>query len=122
VGVAGLLGWPVTQFLRPLSEDESASVAEFDSDEIGLWEAEMLLVAGRPVVVVNTGEGFAALSAVCSHLGCVVKWKKGRRQLVCPCHGGRFDLEGRVLGGPARRPLARLTVEESEGRVVVRSS
>jgi len=121
VGVAALLGVPVASYLRPLAPSEEESVVALEAAEIGLWEGRLIALAGRPVVVVNTGEGFAALSAVCTHLGCVVKWKKARRQFFCPCHGGRFDVEGRVLGGPAPRPLAKLDVEELSGVVVVRS-
>jgi cytochrome b6-f complex iron-sulfur subunit len=111
----------VAQYLRPLEPDEAQRTASLSPDELGTWDAKLLLVAGRPVVVVRTESGYRALSAVCTHLGCVVRWKKGRRQFFCPCHGGRFDLDGRVLGGPARRPLAALEVEELPGEILVRS-
>jgi cytochrome b6-f complex iron-sulfur subunit len=121
LSAAALLGAPVAGYLRPLDESEATAVAEFHPDEVGLWEAKLVVVRGRPALVVNTGEGFQAVSAVCSHLGCIVKWRKARRQFFCPCHGGRFDLEGAVLGGPPPRPLARLDVQERPGRVVVGS-
>jgi cytochrome b6-f complex iron-sulfur subunit len=120
VAVGGLIGVPVASYLRPLEEAEGAAVAAFPDDELGLWEAKQLIVSGRPVLVVNTGEGYKALSAVCTHLGCVVKWKKGRREFFCPCHGARFDVDGRVMGGPAPRPLPALEVAEIPGTIVVR--
>jgi cytochrome b6-f complex iron-sulfur subunit len=120
LGAAAAMGFPVAQYLRPLAPDEADSVATLETEGLGLWDAKLVDVGGRPVIVVNTDAGFAALSAVCTHLGCVVRWKKGRRQFFCPCHGGRFDVDGRVLGGPAPRPLAKLEVEEQAGRVVVR--
>ncbi len=120
LAVAGLAGPPVGSYLLPLEQGEGAAVAAFGDDELGLWEAKQVIVAGRPVLVVNTGEGYRAFSAVCTHLGCVVKWKKGRRQFFCPCHGARFDLEGDVMGGPAPRPLAKLEVTEIPGTIVVR--
>ncbi len=52
--------------------------------------------------------GFYALAAVCTHLGCTPRLAGG--QFECPCHGSRFDLNGTVLAGPAKRPLDRLTV------------
>jgi Rieske Fe-S protein len=59
----------------------------------------------RRILVLSAPDGFAAVSAVCTHLGCTVRLDEGRG-FVCPCHGSRYDLTGRVLDGPAPRPLA----------------
>ncbi len=120
VAVAGLVGLPVGSYLLPRDYEAGENFAVFADDAVGLWEAKQVIVAGWPVLVVNTGEGYLALSAVCTHLGCVVKWKKGRRQFFCPCHGARFDLDGEVMGGPAPRPLAKFEVDEIPGSIVVR--
>jgi glycine/D-amino acid oxidase-like deaminating enzyme/nitrite reductase/ring-hydroxylating ferredoxin subunit len=48
---------------------------------------------------------FHAYSAVCTHLGCIVTWNSSEHTWECPCHGSRFDRKGRVLNGPAIRPL-----------------
>ena len=106
VAVVGMAGVPVASYLLPLEPSEEAAVAAFGDDEIGLWDAKQVIVAGRPVLVVNTGEGYRALSAVCTHLGCVVKWKKGRRQFFCPCDGARFD----AIVGLARESAERFEV------------
>ena len=59
-----------------------------------------------PVFVLALGgERFAALSPICTHLGCTVEIQGER--LVCPCHGSTYDREGRVLRGPAEDALHR---------------
>jgi nitrite reductase/ring-hydroxylating ferredoxin subunit len=47
------------------------------------------------------------VSARCTHMGCLVRWNGTEQSWDCPCHGSRFDPEGRVLEGPARTPLER---------------
>ncbi|HUG40550.1 MAG TPA: Rieske (2Fe-2S) protein [Longimicrobiales bacterium] len=55
------------------------------------------------VYVLSTEGGYAALSPICTHLGCTVEIQGAR--LECPCHGSTYDRGGRVLRGPAERPL-----------------
>ncbi len=54
---------------------------------------------------------FFALSAICTHKGCLVEWKKGEGRLLCPCHAALFDLKGNVLSGPAQRSLRSYSVD-----------
>lgn len=46
-----------------------------------------------------------AMDAICTHAGCTVQWQDDKKNLHCPCHNSRFDLKGKVLKGPATRPL-----------------
>lgn len=62
---------------------------------------------------------FQALSAACTHKGCPVAWRNAEKQFVCPCHGGRFDADGRNIAGPPPKPLAALPVKIAHGQVIV---
>ncbi|MBS1200045.1 MAG: hypothetical protein H6R27_723 [Proteobacteria bacterium] len=78
-------------------------------------------VDGRRVVLCATREGLYALEDTCTHAE--AHMSEGRLRgcrLVCPLHGASFDVrDGRVLGGPAHRPLACFPVRVVEGRVEV---
>jgi len=63
----------------------------------------------------DDGKSFTVLSNVCTHLGCRVHWESGKNAYLCPCHGGVFDKEGRVLAGPPPRPLDRYEVKIEDG-------
>ena len=96
-------------------------------------EASSIFRAGKPaefpagtvrvlpeqkVRILATDVGVAALSLVCTHLGCIVD--ETETGFSCPCHGSKFDKEGNVLGGPAPRPLPWLAVSQApDGSLLV---
>jgi cytochrome b6-f complex iron-sulfur subunit len=124
VAGAGLVAvsYPVLRYLSPAAAGDETRRVEIPVDRIGLWEAERVLVGGRPSFVVRTPDEIYACSGVCTHLGCVVNWQRGRRVFFCPCHGGRFAPDGRVLGGPPPTPLPRFEVSVRQGKIVVEST
>ena len=76
-------------------------------------------LAEHRLFVFNTPEGLFALSAVCTHLGCTVR-DDGERGFACPCHGSRYERDGRVASGPAPWPLACYSLSVSRrGELVV---
>jgi menaquinol-cytochrome c reductase iron-sulfur subunit len=62
---------------------------------------------------------FIALSTRCMHLGCPVRYIDAAKRFVCPCHGGVYDFEGKVAGGPPVRPLDRFYTRVRQGRVQI---
>lgn len=75
----------------------------------------------QKVYIMRAKEGyFYALSAVCTHLGCITNWKSEEGIIACPCHGSKFDKEGKVLDGPAPRSLPRFIITlDEQGNLVV---
>ena len=73
--------------------------------------------------IIGAPGGVYALSAVCTHLGCITRFRSDENVIACPCHGSRFDLEGNVVHGPAPRALPWLEVRiEPSGVLVVDTS
>ena len=74
----------------------------------------------RKAYVIGGSGGVYALSAVCTHLGCITRFLSDQNVIACPCHGSRFDPEGNVVEGPAPRPLPWLQVgTDASGLLVV---
>lgn len=78
-------------------------------DDLGAGEASVQRIGLTQVAAYRDGDGnLHALSATCTHLGCIVAWNPAEESWDCPCHGSRFDYEGRVLHGPACHDLERI--------------
>jgi len=124
--VAGALGFGglaarFLQYLYPVVPPEQVvEVPAGARDAIPAGGGAVLtLPVGKIALVESKGE-LRAFSAVCTHLGCIVRWEVGMEHLYCACHGGMFDRDGQVVGGPPPRPLARYPVEVREGQVYVK--
>lgn len=114
-GLGALIGaasaWPVFRFLSPLDSGGGGAQITIPRSEVAAGKAHFFQFRGKPAVVLQPSPGtFVALSAVCTHLGCVVAWQEQVGEFQCPCHGGRFSAEGQVLGGPPPKPLESLAV------------
>ena len=60
---------------------------------------------------------YVAISTRCAHLGCPVNFVAASQSFVCPCHGGVYDFQGKVIGGPPVRPLDRFQTRVEQGQV-----
>jgi Rieske Fe-S protein len=112
VGVTGWVSsllYPVLRYLRPLSETASGPV-KLTADEVARVEKEHFAIirsGGRKLIVFLAGGEVRALDAKCTHEGCTVQYVPGDSVILCACHNGKYDLDGRVLSGPPPRPLTR---------------
>src|SRR3972149_6077864 len=70
-------------------------------------------------VLTEDGRDFIAMSNICTHLGCRVRWIADRQQFLSPCHNGVFDIHGQVVSGPPPRPLDRYQVKVENDRLFI---
>jgi Rieske Fe-S protein len=70
-------------------------------------------------VLTEDGREFTAMSNVCTHLGCRVRWVVDQEEFFCPCHNGVFEKDGSVASGPPPRSLDRYEVKEEDGQLFV---
>lgn len=111
---------PALVYLWPAARGGGAENVEVEgAAAMTPGDAKMMQVAGRAVIVVRNGSGFKAFSAACTHLGCLVKWDRAKKEFLCPCHAAVFDAKGGVVSGPPPSPLPEYTVKEIGERVYV---
>ncbi len=118
LGAAGLLG--LGGLIRFLDYSSApAPKTAFDVGDAAQYPAgSRTTLPEIPALLIDGAEGFTALSLVCTHLGCTVE--TAENGFRCPCHGSRYDGQGKVQKGPARQSLKQLRVEISrEGHVLV---
>lgn len=72
-------------------------------------------------VLTDNGRDYVAMSNICTHLGCRVRWVAQRNQFFCPCHNGVFDKQGLVVSGPPPRPLNRYEVEVVGDQLLIKA-
>ncbi|WCT10155.1 FAD-dependent oxidoreductase [Mucilaginibacter jinjuensis] len=109
-----------TEFVK-----ENADVAyHFIADRFNIHETDSLKrlkpdsgkvveVNGQKIAAYRDGTGkIHALSPVCTHAKCIVNWNQEEKSWDCPCHGARFDINGEVLTGPARKELQQINLGE----------
>lgn len=74
------------------------------------------------VYLVKDGDGVRAMSSTCTHLGCGTSYDARQKRILCPCHGGVYDVQGNVLEGPPPAALPTLATRVENGEVMVQLS
>ena len=122
-GLASVL-YPVFKYLIPpeitepqVSTLKVGSLAEFPENS-----SKIVRFGREPVILIRSeGEDFKALSATCTHLDCIVQYNQSRKQIVCACHNGVYDLTGRNVSGPPPKPLIVYAVTIIDDQIILSS-
>lgn len=119
-GLIGATSLNTLNFFFPAALEEPSS-------KIKLGKAEFLLPGNvyidtkAKIILIRDADGaYFAQSAVCSHLGCLVRWQEEEAIFACPCHGSVFSVDGSRVEGPAPRDLDRISVVlDFDGKLLV---
>jgi menaquinol-cytochrome c reductase iron-sulfur subunit len=137
VSVAGLLSVPLIRYaLDPLTRTATQTAwsdlgPESDFGEVSVPQKRTVnitqidgwrkVISEKSIYVLKDADGkLKVMTAICSHLGCSVKWNDAGHQFKCPCHNGMFTAEGKLVSGPPPRDLDELDSRVVDGHLQVR--
>jgi nitrite reductase/ring-hydroxylating ferredoxin subunit len=111
IGILGVL----FSYLRAPRSASSVNLNWIDAgklSDIRPGSGRLISHAAKPLWVLKLNNNqVVSLSAVCTHMQCIIKWDETRKMLVCPCHQGEFDADGNVIAGIPSRPLTTYKIE-----------
>src|SRR6266536_2275525 len=125
VATLGAIVYPIFKFMSPPQVIESTenSVVAAKRSELPVNSGKIFKFGNKPGILVRTSAGeLKALSAVCTHLECIVQYRPDTKQIWCSCHNGQYNLSGKNIGGPPPRPLEEFKVNIRGDDVVVTRS
>ena len=135
LGAAVALPAAAYLLIRPKggSEDAMAEVGELSQLQPGvpkevLYERKRVdgwrkITEKASTWLVKTGDNtVVAFNPSCTHLGCAYHWETSSKEFVCPCHASVFSVEGKVVSGPAPRPLDRYVAKVRDGKILIGDS
>lgn len=120
-GTIFVVAYPLINFVNPPPRSseggEWVDVGAIEEIPVG-GAKDTMSSQGIPLMVIRQDEEtFVALEKKCPHLGCMVDLEDG--ELICPCHGAKFTLDGTLIAGPSPRGLKQFEVKELDGNIYV---
>ena len=87
----------------------------YQKEKIRIGEGKIIKLNGKRMAAYRDENGKLHLvSAICTHMSCIVKWNDAERSWDCPCHGSRFTIDGDIIEGPALMPLEQFNVNSED--------
>ena len=122
LATAGGVLTPVIAYLWPPKQASAAGGGRVQiaaTEDLPVGKGEVYSVNNKPVLVIHTAEGYRALSAICTHLGCILFWNEQREVIACPCHEAYFSTNGAVISGPPTSALEEYRLLVEGGQIYV---
>jgi menaquinol-cytochrome c reductase iron-sulfur subunit len=118
--------------IRPKSQKQSDFVPAADLAQLTVGKPEEVVFRRTRVdgwrvlnekstawVLRKDDQNVVAFAPQCTHLGCAYHWDEKENNFLCPCHTSTFSIDGKVLSGPAPRPLDRLVTKIDQGKILI---
>ena len=135
--IAAALAIPAAAYLliRPKGAEDNGLTEVADLNQLKIGKPEEVIYLRKRVDgwhkatekastwLVRTDEhSVIAFNPACTHLGCAYHWDAPANHFICPCHGSAFSIDGKVLSGPAPRPLDRYVAKVEDGKILIGSA
>lgn len=126
-----LIGWlatalyPILAYLKPppMPEANVNSVTAGNALNFAPNSSAIIKFGRKPVILIRKDDGeFRAFEATCTHLDCIVQYKRDAKQITCACHNGIYDMNGLNVSGPPPRPLQQYDVQIIRDEIVIAKS
>lgn len=114
--------YPILRYLLPPTgtEESVSSVIAAKVGELVPNSGKIFRFGDKPALLILTEQGtYKAFSAVCTHLNCTVEYNPASKGILCACHNGRYDLNGRVISGPPPKPLPEFKITQRGEEIIV---
>lgn len=119
------IGAMMASFLKAPAEESRPGEKQLKAGKLStlaVGDARLVSHSDEPVFVVRVAESqVLAVSAVCTHMRCILRWKRDNGTFLCPCHDGAFDRSGNVLSGPPKKPLRQYASEIRADEIIIHS-
>jgi menaquinol-cytochrome c reductase iron-sulfur subunit len=109
-------GWTAAADLDKLPQGTPAEVI-FERVRKDSWRVSTEKASAW--ILKKSDQDVVAYGPSCTHLGCAYKWDDPSKNFICPCHTSAFSIDGKVLAGPAPRPLDRYDVRLDNGKILL---
>lgn len=132
IGAALAIPAAVYLLFKPSQEKQGQFVQAADLSQLQVRKPEEVVYRRKRVdgwrtvnekttawVVKMDDQSVVAFAPQCTHLACAYHWEGAQNNFVCPCHTSVFSVDGKVLSGPAPRPLDRYVTRVESGKLLI---